>query len=289
VTSDEEFDDLLAGMRAKLHRYCARMTGSAVDGEDLVQDVLMKAIGARSSAAQIDNIEGWLFRIAHNASLDFLRAKARSTVVPLAEGMDLASDDPRPDVTAVSFRTFLELPVLQRCAVVLKDVLGHTVEEIADIAGCRVPAAKSALQRGRSHLKRLIEDRDQDEVRLPLLADHERRRLQDYVQFFRSGDFDSIRRMLADDVRLDLVNRLKLQGRKEVSLYFTRYAEAEHWRYALGAVEGRAAMLVYDDRVPTDRPAHFVLLDWRAGEIAAITDFHFAAYAMEAADWVRLD
>jgi RNA polymerase sigma factor (sigma-70 family) len=288
MTSEDQFEHMLAAMRPRLHRYCARMTGSAVDGEDVVQEVLIKAMSARAAVGEIANIEGWLFRIAHNASLDDLRTRARSNVVPLTDQAQFLSDDPDPDVTSVSFRTFLELPVLQRCAVVLKDVLGHSVEEIADITDCSVPAVKSALQRGRQRLKELAADGG-DVVRLPLLADDERRRLQNYVAAFRAGDFEAIRQMLADDVRLDLVDRLKLKGRSEVSPYFARYAEATHWRFAFGAVDGQPAILVYDSRGPMDRPAHFVVLAWRADEIAEIKDFLFAPYAMEACDWLRLD
>ncbi|WKA32197.1 RNA polymerase sigma factor [Bradyrhizobium roseum] len=60
-------------MRPKLHRYCVRMVGSVIDGEDVLQDALAKAIEAHSTAGHIGNPEGWLFRIAHNAALDFLR------------------------------------------------------------------------------------------------------------------------------------------------------------------------------------------------------------------------
>lgn len=287
MTQDDSFEGLLAGMRPRLHRYCARMTGSAIDGEDVVQEVLIKALDARSSIAAIDNIEGWLFRIAHNASLDFLRARARNNTVALTDDMEFASDEADLDIAAVGFRTFLELPVQQRCAVILKDVLGHSVEEVASIAECSVPAAKSALQRGRARLKELVAN-GMDASRLPCLADHERLRLQNYIALFRSGDFDAIRQMLADDVRLDLVNRLKLRGRKEVSVYFARYAEVGHWRYALGAVEGRPAVLVFDSRGSMAQPAHFVLLEWGAQSVTLIRDFLFAPYVMESADWVRL-
>jgi SnoaL-like domain len=166
-------------------------------------------------------------------------------------------------------------------------VLGHSVEEIADIAECTLPAAKSALQRGRVRLKELAADGA--DTRLPLLSDHERARLQSYIAFFKSGDVEAIRAMLADDVRLDLVNRLKLQGRDEVSRYFTRYAELPHWRFALGAIDGRPAMLVYDARRPMQEPVHFAVLEWRDDKIAAIKDFLFAPYVMEAVDWARLD
>jgi len=60
-----------------------------------------------------------------------------------------------------------------------------------------------------------------------------------YVHLFRSGDFDAIRAMLADDVKLDLVNRIQLEGRDKIGLYFTRYAQETKWRFALGAVEGQ--------------------------------------------------
>lgn len=288
MTDHDNFERLLSVMRPRLHRYCARMTGSAIDGEDVVQEVLVKALGARPAAGEIANAEGWLFRIAHNASLDFLRARARRNVVPFTDLSEDASENPDPDVASASFRTFLELPVLPRCAVVLKDVLGYSVEEIAGIADCSVPAAKSALQRGRRRLKELTADGG-DAARLPLLSEDERRRLQHYVAAFRSGNFETIRQMLADDVRLELVSRLKLQGRTAVSPYFTRYAEAAHWRFATGAVDGRPAMLVYESRGPMDRPAHFVVLEWGADQVAGIKDFLFAPYAMEAADWVRLD
>ena len=133
--STDEFEDRLNALRPRLHRYCARMTGSTVDGEDVLQDTLVKALSARAEGARVDNLEGWLFRIAHNTSLDFLRRRSRNTVVPLTEDVE-AAPMPEADIVAVSFQTFLRLPELQRCAVILKDVLGHSVDEIASIADC---------------------------------------------------------------------------------------------------------------------------------------------------------
>ena len=71
------FERLFGELRPKLHRYCARMTGSVIDGEDVLQEALAKAIEALPNAGPIANPEGWLFRIAHNAALDFLRRRAR--------------------------------------------------------------------------------------------------------------------------------------------------------------------------------------------------------------------
>jgi RNA polymerase sigma factor (sigma-70 family) len=281
----DEFEDCLKALRPRLHRYCARMTGSAVDGEDVVQDTLIKALHARTRGAEVDNLEGWLFRIAHNASLDFLRGRARNAVVPLTEDIE-AAPIAEADIAAISFQTFLRLPELQRCAVILKDVLGHSVDEIASIAECSPAAAKSALQRGRVALRRLAQA--PEDTRLPLMSDSDRRKIAEYVHLFQSGDFDAIRAMLADDVKLELVNRLQLEGRERIGLYFTRYAEETKWRFALGAVEGQPAMLVFDSTGPMERPAHLVLIDWSESRISAIRDFLFAPYVLEAIDWVRL-
>lgn len=282
---DNDFEDRLRALRPRLHRYCARMLGSTVDGEDAVQDALVKALRARVEGVAVDNLEAWLLRIAHNTSLDLLRRSSRNRIVPLMEDPEDAPE-PESHVVEVAFHSFLRLSELQRCAVILKDVLGHSVDEIAVIADCTPAAAKSALQRGRMALRQLA--RLPDETRLPLMSDADRGKLGTYVQLFQHGDFDAIRAMLADDVKLELVNRLKLEGREGVRPYFTRYAAETKWRFALGAVEGRPTMLVFDNDDPTPAPVHFVLIDWREGSIVAIRDFLFAPYALEAADWVQL-
>ena len=280
----DELADRLKALRPRLHRYCARMTGSSVDGEDVLQDTLVKALNARAQGAEVDNLEGWLFRIAHNASLDFLRNRSRTTFVPLFDDVE-AAPMAEDDITAISFQTFVRLPELQRCAVILKDVLGHSVDEIAGIAECSPAAAKSALQRGRAALRRLAQA--PDDTRLPLVSDADRRKISAYVRLFQSGDFDAIRAMLADDVKLELVNRLRLEGSDRIVSYFTRYAEETKWRFALGAVESRPAMLVFENGA-MEKPAHFVLVDWHNDRISTIRDFLFAPYALESVDWVRL-
>jgi RNA polymerase sigma-70 factor (ECF subfamily) len=287
VASEEEFKRSLADLRPKVHRYCARMTGSAIDGEDVVQEVFIKAVTARAAGTRIENFEGWLFRVAHNASLDFLRARARHPITELVEGLhDQPTPAPALDVATLGFRAFLALPMLQRCAVVLKDVLGYSIDEIATIADCTPAAAKSALQRGRARLGETA-GREAADVAWPAPSGEERVRLLAYVTAFQSGDFESVRAMLADEVRLDLVNRLSLDGRGQVSPYFTRYAQATQWRYAIGAVEGRPAMLVYDSNQGPDRPAHFVIFDWADGAVRRIRDYLFAPYVMDGVEVVR--
>ena len=87
-----DIERLLVAMRPKLHRYCARMVGSVIDGEDVLQDALAKAMEAHSDAGSIGNPEGWLFRIAHNTALDFLRRRKRQEALRGAVEVDMMVD-----------------------------------------------------------------------------------------------------------------------------------------------------------------------------------------------------
>src|SRR5215475_15083159 len=133
------FDRLVGELRPKLHRYCARMTGSVIDGEDVVQEALVKAIEALPRTGSIENPEGWMFRIAHNAALDYLRRRARQEAAHANGHMDMIADpaDPVRDhqIAAASLRTFMRLPAAQRSVVILTDVLGHSAQEVGEVMG----------------------------------------------------------------------------------------------------------------------------------------------------------
>jgi len=98
-----ELDRLLGELRPKLHRYCARMVGSVIDAEDVVQETLVKAIEAFPPATAIANVEGWLFRIVHNTALDFLRGRARQQRLIGDEDMGMIAD-PIDDRKIVRYR-----------------------------------------------------------------------------------------------------------------------------------------------------------------------------------------
>jgi RNA polymerase sigma factor (sigma-70 family) len=152
-----EFLALVAEVRPELHRYCARMTGSVADGEDVVQDTLARAYYELSELKEVPPLRPWLFRIAHNRAIDYLRRYERRMSEPL-DAPELAADDgPDPEAALardqavrMALSRFLELPPAQRSCVILKDVLDHSLDEIAALLELSTLAVKAALHRGRS-------------------------------------------------------------------------------------------------------------------------------------------
>jgi len=280
---DPDFPQLMSQLRARLHRYCARMTGSTLDGEDIVQETLIKA-NASYDARTVQNVEGWLFRIAHNTAMDFLRRRKREEAV-FTEGdveamVDTTADADRRHVATAALRTFMRLPLAQRSTVILADVLGYALDEAADVMGTTVPAAKAALHRGRARLREL--SRQPDDVAPPSLSASDQGVLAAYAERFNARDFDGLREMLGRDVRLDLVARRKpMQGRG--GEYFTNYAKTRGLRMTPMNVEGRPGLWVdteADEGIGA--PSYVVVLELRKGKVSGIRDFRYARYAAEA-------
>lgn len=283
--TEESLGDFLVRIRPKLHRYCARMTGSVIDGEDVLQDAMVKAITAVQHGERVEQPERWMFRIAHNAALDFLRRRSRLTATLSDKEPDMLEDSSpavdQGETVATSMRTFMRLPTAQRSTVILMDVLGYRLAEIGGIMDASIPAVKSALNRGRTNLRRLA--LEPEDLPPPELSTTERSLLNAYIARFNARDFDAVRDMLADEVRLQLVARTEMNGRKEVQTYFHNYSAAEDWRMRLGFVERRPAILVHDART-SEQPIYFILIDWVSRSVAFIRDFRYAVYAIDGAE-----
>jgi RNA polymerase sigma-70 factor (ECF subfamily) len=282
------FERDAAGLRAKLHRYCSRMVGSVIDGEDIVQEALAKGFVAIRNGDMPEKTESWLFRIAHNAALDFLRQRSRLQARRSEVELDTVADEESPVDARIaaeaSLAELMQLPPAQRCTVVLKDVLGHSLQEISEVLETSEATIKGALQRGRENLRKLATAPQPISPR-PTLDRQEMRRLGDYVAAFNARDFDALRGLLAEDVKLELVNRLRADGKEYVGNYFGRYADETHWHFVTGLVEGRPAILVTSPDRPDGPPRYFILIDWENGRIAGIRDFLFADYVMDGLDY----
>ena len=279
---NDAMSQLMTQLRPRLHRYCARMVGSVFDGEDIVQETFVKASQALPSAGTIDKAEAWLFTIAHNTALDALRRRRRQAEVPLDhDSPDLPDTAPEADswiAAGASLATLMQLPVIQRATVVLMDVLEYSLAETVEMLASTLPAVKAALHRGRVRLKALSESGACEQL---ALSAPEQARLRSYAERFNARDFDALRDLLAEDVKLDLVNRLRLTGRKDVSVYFSRYSESFDWNFSPGLAEGRPALLVSNPSDASATVRYVVLLEWVNGRIRGIRDFRYAAYVAD--------
>jgi len=276
----QRFLALVDEVRPELHRYCARMTGSIADGEDVVQDALARAYYELSELKELPPLRPWLFRIAHNRAIDYLRRYERRMSEPLDAAIDLPADaalEPdnalaRKDVVRTAVSRFLELPPAQRSCVILKDVLEHSLEEIAAMLDLSIPAIKAALHRGRARLREL---RTATEPKSPRASSPA---IVRYAELFNARDWDGVRAMLVDDVKLDLVTRWKAAGRQPIgTVYLTNYDASSDWHLVPGWLDGREVLAVF--RNPRDaRPGYFIELTVVDGRIVAIHDFRYVPY-----------
>jgi RNA polymerase sigma-70 factor (ECF subfamily) len=281
-TPNHELATRLVALRPALHRYASRMVGSVLDGEDVVQEAVARAIGALDHAPPEGDAAPWLFRITHNAAIDFLRSRERASTEREVADDDMVSDADdaaRRLATRAAMTVFMRLPPSQRGAVILKDVLGYSNEEVAVILGTTLAASKAALHRGRAQL-RLHVAAAPEEVRKPNAE--ELARLQTYVDRFNDRDFDAIRAMLADDVRFDLVARLQ-GGRSSFETYFTRYTEMSAWHLSVGRIDGQLAAIVSNPDDPRTVPTNVIVVDWAEDSIVRLRDFYHAPYVLDGA------
>lgn len=281
-----DFLALVDEIRPELHRYCARMTGSVADGEDVVQDTLARAYYELSALKELPALRGWLFRIAHNRALDFLRRYERRMSQPLEAALEIAdevngaADESvlREQAIRTAISRFLELAPAQRTCVILKDVLGHSLEDIGQLLGLSVPAIKAALHRGRSRLAQLANLPASPATLRPSPV------VARYLELFNARDWEGVRAMLADDVRLEVVSVARREGRAQVGVYFSNYDRRTDWRLVSGWLDGREVLLVMRSSIP-ERPAWFVEVTPVGDSIALIRDYHHVPYITREADF----
>jgi RNA polymerase sigma-70 factor, ECF subfamily len=158
-------------------------------------------------------------------------------------------------------------------------VLDYSLEEIAAMLELSVSAVKAALHRGRTRL------RDLTKAPRPAAPPHATSpALARYTALFNARDWDGVRALLVDDVKLDLVSRWKAAGRRQISTYFTNYDSVTDWYLVPGWLDGREVLAVL--REPrAARPAYFIelrLVD--DGRVAAIRDFRYVPYIAHEAE-----
>jgi len=171
----EAFSALVRPHLGRLHRFAYRLTGSAADAEDLVQELLIKVYPRRQDLAEIDRPLPWLTRVMYRLFIDQHRRQSRSPLHLVVDntgedGVDttldsLPDDTPEPDEAHERelrqeqlARAVERLSEDHRTAVTLHDVEGYTLEEMQEILDCPIGTLKSRLHRARARLRELLEE-----------------------------------------------------------------------------------------------------------------------------------
>jgi RNA polymerase sigma factor (sigma-70 family) len=279
----------LAGeLRPELHRYCARLMGSVIEGEDVVQDTFARAFVALDELQEAPALRAWLFRIAHNRALDLLRSRAIRAAEPIEAAREVAdpeSADPvevlmRREAVETAVSRFVELPAVQRSVVILKDVLDQSLEEIAAMLDLTVNAVKAHLARGRARLKAINAQAPVEPAPRPPSPAVAR-----YVALFNGRDWDGLRAMLADDVRLIQSSHPLRAGAADVGMFFGIYSRLAPLRLAPAWLDGREVIAVFEDLLAV-RPSYLMWLEWTDGRISFIRDYRYVRYVVDDAELV---
>ena len=157
ILHDRYHDRLLA--------YVRHMLRGNSEAEDIVQDVFLRAYGALRTGEREITVRPWLYRVAHNRCIDYVRRAPATPLQPdelLPGGIDpVAAAEQREDLRRL-VADLHALPDAQRSALIIRELEGLSYDDLATTLGVTVPAVKSLLVRARSGLAEAAEARDAD-------------------------------------------------------------------------------------------------------------------------------
>lgn len=275
----KQFLTAIGELRPKLHRFCTRMCGSALDGEDVVQEALAQAFYNLPQLKDPSRLEPWLFRIAHHKCVDLLRheKRQREDTVPYDEEQPPPDADGQRDdepISAPLAALVGELPPKERAAVLLKDVLHYRLSEVAEVVGSTVGGVKAALHRGRAKLRGL------HAAPSPVEFDRQQRELVEaYVECFNRRDWDALGRLIEADAHLEVVDGFA--GKLRESGYFGVYTRLPWtWQLSMARVDGEPVILHSKLVDGAWRPHAAIRLWWRDGKVVRIRDYSHVDYLL---------
>lgn len=281
------FLDIVEDIRPALHKYCARMAGSMLDGEDLVQETLAQAYYKLSMMKQDVPLRPWLFKIAHNKCVDFLRSR-RLQFVSWDEQVDDAPDttpgaleelEQHEAATAAWSSLIAVLPPKERACVILKDILDHSLAEISDILDSPLTAVKAALHRGRQKLRHQATSQETP------IAREESLLLARYIELFNKRDWEGVKQLLTADTQCEVVGYFSGRGRDTIAgNYLKTYDGLWPWKMTQASVDGEPVMIRWHEVDGQWQPRGLARVEWANGTVKHIRDYTHVEYLLNEID-----
>jgi len=274
------FLETVSTLRPSSHRYCARMTGSVMDGEDVVQETLFEAYRKLDKFDESRPLKPWLFRIAHNRCIDCLRRRGvrdeADAAVAVPESIEPA--EPVLGTGKAVEHLVLMLPPKERACVLLKDVFDYSLEEIAELVDSTVGGVKAALNRARTKLA----DSPPREKPTRSTSPELKRVMQLYVERFNRRDWDGVRELVSADARLNIAERFA--GKFSEAPYFFNYERwPVPWKLALGEVDGEPMVIILERGADTWTARSAIRFDMIGQRIERIVDYVHCPWVIQAA------
>jgi RNA polymerase sigma factor (sigma-70 family) len=240
------FAELVEPHRRELHAHCYRMLGSVHDADDALQEALVGAWKGIDGFEGRSSLRSWLFTIATNASLRVLDGRRRREPpeeLPIEPYPDeLLRYEDREGVELAYVAALQLLPPNQRAALLLRDVLGFSARETADVLDTSVASANSALQRARAKLGREGPARSQQEVLRALGDDRSRELVARFVDAWNRADVAATVAMLREDVTFSMPPLPTLHGRDDVAAFLDVQVFRTTWRFEATRAAGQPAI-----------------------------------------------
>jgi RNA polymerase sigma-70 factor (ECF subfamily) len=215
--------EIVHRFRGELQVHCYRLLGSLPDAEDATQDALLRAHRSASGLDDPKAARAWLYKIATNVCLDHLALEKPATSSasatlepcpaafwePIEQGPE-ARVSARESIALAFLAALRELSPLQRAVLLLRDVMGWSAAEVAELLDQTVAAINSALQRARARVPARTPSP-------PEPTDAETRDLlARYVQAWEARDAIALASLLRDDATLTMPPTPEMVGRDAI-------------------------------------------------------------------------